>query len=244
MAPREPVQILRWARGWYLVGNGPSYLLFCPNKEVLHLSSGLHRQLRRDLKGYTVIGKDGKLEPLVWALTQISADVIHDADPRPDAATRMWANTLVLHEIEMLIHQFPPSCSKIFEGSLRRLATLIRAARILQLYHGPPDAPGAPSQKSPPGSFFTGDQSGQRLLVMSNPHFVFRCEPNSPIAQCAQKLWRREGATVLYRVPTRRELREFLCLDDPAVTKLCHKEGFDWLPRAPSSRVADGKGRA
>jgi hypothetical protein len=36
----------------------------------------------------------------------------------------------------------------------------------------------------------------------------------------------------LYRVPTRKELREYLCLDEPAVTKLCRAQGFEWLPRA------------
>jgi hypothetical protein len=67
--------------------------------------------------------------------------------------------------------------------------------------------------------------------------FPFRCVPHSPIARITQTLWDREqqsfggGATCLYRIPTRKEVCEELGLDEPAVTKLCCAEGFDWLPR-------------
>jgi hypothetical protein len=106
------------------------------------------------------------------------------------------------------------------------------------MHRGPP---AAPTGGGPPGGFFSHDQVGQ-LLVMSNPHFVFRCEPNSSIAGCAQELWHREQAhwrdraTVLYRVPNRKELCEYLCTDEPTITKLCRDEGFGWLPRALPSR--------
>jgi hypothetical protein len=235
------VQIWRWAGGWYLVGNGPSYLLFCPNKEVMHLASGLHRALRRDLQGYSAIGAGGELVPLAWALALASSCAIYDIEPNLDAAKRKWAAYVVVREIEELIRQFQQN-RKIFDDRLRRLATLIKAAGTLEMYHGPPEAPGAPSVPSPPGSFFARARYGQRLLIMSNPHFVFRCEPDSPIAQCAQKVWRKEQAqwgdrTVLYCVPTRHDLRDYLDKDEATVTKACRAEGCDWLPRARAGRT-------
>src|SRR6516164_11596667 len=75
------VQIQRLPGGWCLVGNGPSYLLFCPNKEVLHLASSLDWQLRQDLKGYRAIDEQGELVPLVWALLHASADAIYQVGP-------------------------------------------------------------------------------------------------------------------------------------------------------------------
>jgi hypothetical protein len=241
MCTPEPWQVERWPGGWCLVGDGPSYLLFCPlNKEVKHLTSELHRALRRDLQGYQAIGDDDRLEPLVWALARASAYAIYDLDTAP---RRKAAAFTVIQEIQRLIGSFPQP--EIFEERLRRLNTLIRAAGVLGMYHGPPAAPGVPTLPSPPGSFFTRDQYGQRLLIVSNPPFVFRCEPNSPIAQCAQKVWREEQAqwgdrTVLYRIPTRAELGEHLCLDKSATTKLCRAEGFNWLPRESAGRPKSG----
>jgi hypothetical protein len=236
----EPVQIQSWAGGWYLVGNGPSYLLFCPNKEVMHLASGLHRALRRDLQGYDAIDTGDKLKPLAWALAVASSGAIYDLDSFADTAKRKWAAYVVVREIEELVSLFQQN-RQIFEGRLRRLATLIKAAGIFEMYHGPPEAPGAPSLPSPPGSFFARDRYGQRLLLVSNPHFVFRCEPHSPIAGCAQKVWHQEQAqwgdrTVLYSVPTRRDLRDYLEKDEATVNKACRAEGCDWLGRAPAGR--------
>jgi hypothetical protein len=232
---RCPVQIRLLAEGWSLVGNGPSYLLFhAPEKEVTHLSTGLFRELREALKGYSAI-EDGELVPLVQALSLISADAIYDVDKRIDAAQRKGAAFIVAREIEELIREFPKR--KIFESRLRRLATLIRAAGQFQMYHGPPGWP----ERGAPGGYFARDRYGQQILRMSgNPTFVFRCEPDSRIARCAQELWRKEqqswgtGRPMLYRVPTRKELREFLGSDEPTVTKLCRAEGFNWLPRAQS----------
>jgi hypothetical protein len=238
---REPVKICWWIGGWCLVGNGPSYLLFCPNtKEVIHLASGLHRQLRGSLKGYSAIGSDGELLPLVRALALSSSDAIYDVDPRPDAAQRKWATYVVVREIEALIRQFRSRrCEReIFERGLHRLTTLIKAAGQYQTYHA---APGVPELKGPPGSFFAHDTNRERFWVVSNPRVVYRCVPDSPIAGCAQSLWRQEQArwgdqcTVLYRVPIRKELRVHLCVDEPAITKLARAEGFDWLPRATRS---------
>jgi hypothetical protein len=88
------------------------------------------------------------------------------------------------------------------------------------------------------------DEHNQRTLT---------CVTDSQIADCALALWNAEkksfggGATSLYRVPTRKELREHLCLDDPAVTKHCRAQGFEWLPRAaraPTSKIQDRSRRA
>lgn len=73
------------------------------------------------------------------------------------------------------------------------------------------------------------------MVIYGDKPLVFSCVTNSRIASCALELWRQEP-TSPYRIPTRKELREFLCVDQPAITKLCRAEGFDWLPRAPVSR--------
>jgi hypothetical protein len=229
------VQKYSLAPGWWLVGNGPSYLLFRnPEKEVMHLATGLFRELREAFRGYSAI-QDGKLAPLVWALFLASADAIYDVDGRTNASERKWAAYIVVREITELIRAFPER--EIFEQRLRRLATSLRAAGQYEMYHG---GFGVPEGTSPPGSFFAHDLLGQRLLVTSS--CIYRCEPDSKIAHCAQELWRREQArwgdqrTVLYQVPTRKDLREYLCSDESAVTKLCLAQGCNWLPRAQKGR--------
>jgi hypothetical protein len=225
----KSVQTRLWPGGWCLVGNGPSYLLFRnPEKEVTHLSSGMHRELREALKGYCAI-QDDKLAPLVRALFLASADAIYDVEGRTNASERKWAAYMVVREITELIREFPQR--EIFARRLRRLATCLRAAGQYEMYHG---APGVPEGTYPPGSFFAHDLFGQRLLVTSS--CVYKCEPDSRIARCAQELWRRDGRTVPYRVPTRKELREYLCSDEPAVTKLCRAQGCNWLPKAQRGR--------
>src|ERR1700756_3609843 len=145
---REPVQIRFLPGGSLLVGNGPSYLLFRnPQKEVTHLSSGLHRELRGALKGYKVIDQDNELLPLVQALVLASADAIYDLDSRVNAANRKGATYMVVREIERLIRQFPNRTT--FEAELRRLCTCMRAAGSIAMYHS---APGVPESGSPPGS--------------------------------------------------------------------------------------------
>jgi hypothetical protein len=252
MAERaEPVQIRRWPGGWFLVGNGPSYLLFCPKGEVLHLASSLYRQLRQDLKGYQAIGDDDKPVPLVRALELARADAVYDLDRSANTTIRKWADYNVVREIQELI-ALSSREPKIFEGRARRFVTSMKAAGILAMYRdGPPAAPGGES--SPPGTYFSRDRHGRRLLIVSNPYFVLRCEPASRIAGCAQELWRKERdqwcwhqeqnqdrwmgqRTVLYLVPTRRQLQEYLCSDGPTVTKVCRAAGFDWLPRASAGR--------
>ena len=225
-----------WTRGWWLVGNGPSYLLFRgPEKEVIHLSTGINRELREALRGYSAIQEEGELVPLVRALFLASADAIYDVDSRTNASERKAAAYMVLRELTELIGEFPQRES--FDRRLRRLATCLRAAGKYQMYHGPP---GVPEGASPPGSFFAHDLFGQRLLV--TPQRDYRCEPDSQIAHCTQKLWRSEQAaladraTSLYRVPTRKQLREYLCLDEPAITKLCRREGCEWLPSSTKER--------
>jgi hypothetical protein len=230
------VQILELAKGWSLVGDGPSYLLFhtVPEKEVTHLSTGFFRELRDALKGRSAIENE-ELVPLVRTLSLSSAAAIYDIDGREDARRRKAACYVVVQELGELLCPF--SQDQVFEKRLRKFASLIRAARRLEMYHTPPpEAPGASSLPSPPGSFSARDRYGQRFLIVSNPHFAFRVEPDSLIARCAQELWRTKEPTKPYRVPTRAELREYLCLDKATVTKLCRAEGFTWLPRAQAGR--------
>jgi hypothetical protein len=201
------VQIQSWVDDWPLVGNGPSYLLFTPNKKVLHLSSGLDRQLRRDLQGYQAIDlrEEDELEPLAQALVLASAQAVYDLDPHPGSLTRKAATFAVMQEIEQLIRLFPQP--KIFEGHLQRLTTLIKAAGILAMH----TVPGVPED-------------------------ALRCKPNSRIARCAQELWLAKDPAKPYRVPTRAELGTHLYLDKSATTKLVKAEGFDWLPCARAGR--------
>ena len=231
------IAISRWPGGWCLVGDGPSYLLFGHSQmEVTHLASGLHRNLRKALKGYQVISSDGELEPLVTQLLLASADAIIDADSRANTKERKWAAFVILREIERLLRLFPERDT--FEKELGRFGTLLRAAGQIAKYHSPP---GVPESESPPGSFFAGDVYGQRLLISSNPSFVFRCEPDSPFAKCAQELWREEEdswgghLTSLYRIPSRKDIREHLIVDEARITDLCQTQGFDWLPTAPQA---------
>jgi hypothetical protein len=229
----EQVQIHRWPGGWCLVGDGPSYLLFDVRKKgVMHLASGLYRALRLDLKGYSAIGKDGELEGMVRMLALASADAIYDLDERPNAAERKWAAYTVVREIKKLSYQHSFD-ERLFTGHLRRLCTLLRAERQLALAHGPPGVP--ENVPAPPRSFFAC-AGGKRFLF--TPWARFKVEPSSQIAQCARELWRKEqvplkNRTVLYRIPTRLELRLYLGLaDEASIAKLCRREGFDWLAAA------------
>ena len=236
MAPeRSSVEICRWPGGWCLVGDGPSYLLFGHTQmEVTHLSIGLHRELRDALKGYAAI-QAGELAPLVEALGLAGPDWIYDPDSlssRSNDSSRQWAAFVILREIQRLLRLFPKRAT--FEKELRRFCTSLRAAGQYAMYH---TAPGVPESSGPPASFFAHDRYGQRVWVSPDPQVAYRCEPDSKIAECAQKVWRQEqdgfdGASVLYRIPTRKDIREHLNVVEARVTKLCRAEGFNWLPRA------------
>ena len=154
----------------------------------------------------------------------------------------MRAHFAVSEEIERLIYQLPEE--KIFKGQLSRSTSLIKAARRFQLFqverHGPEFVLTTDEERS---IFWLSDSHGNEVLISDcadrpDSLGVFRCVTHSVIARCALELWAQEQAslggcaTSLYRVPTRKELRECLCLDEPAVTKLCRREGFDWLPCA------------
>jgi hypothetical protein len=205
----ESIQTSCWRGGWCLVGNGPSYLLFHhPQMEVIHLSSGLDRELYQSLQRSHAI-RDGKLTPLVEALYLVSTF------PSP-SPSHDWAHLVISREIERLLSLFPEHDT--FEKELRRLGSSLRAAGQYAMYH---TAPGVPESENPPGAFFARDRYGQRLLVISNPRAVYRCEADSDVAGCAQELWRKDQAAnqrvVPYRVPTRKELREYLGRDEPAI---------------------------
>jgi hypothetical protein len=148
------------------------------------------------------------------------------------------AKNAVARGIERLIFQMPDE--KIFEGNLARFGTMIRAARRFQMeHHGPEFVISMDEERC---KFWFSDAHGHELLIVDctdghNQHSL-SCVTHSRIADCALALWNAEeesfggGATSLYRVPTRKELREYLCLNEPAVTKLCRAQGFEWLPRA------------
>jgi hypothetical protein len=220
-----PYKVCWWARGWLVVGDGPSYLLFrAEEKKVTHLvSRAIPRYLHTALKGFHAIEND-KLVPLVRDLMRINTANVDDPDCR-------LAGEAVLSEIERLIY-LPEQ--KIFDAQLGRLVSLIKAARRLQLYHGVEFLRSVDVE----GSIFTlCDSHGNEVLmgdVGAEPKRVYRCVPHSKIADCARELLNQEPAdcSALYCVPTRKELREYLNADEPRVTHTCQDEGFDWLPRA------------
>jgi hypothetical protein len=113
-----PFDVKWWGLGWWLCGNGPSYLLFRAEEgRVTHLSSALTLALREALKGYQVI-QDEKLLPLVRHLVGI--DGANNSDGCEEA------NKAVLVEIERLIFKTPEE--KIFKGRLARMSTQITAS--------------------------------------------------------------------------------------------------------------------
>jgi hypothetical protein len=46
----------------------------------------------------------------------------------------------------------------------------------------------------------------------------------------------RESAGSEYEYRPAKELREYLCVDEPRITKMCRAEGFGWLPRARAAK--------
>jgi hypothetical protein len=212
---------------------------------VMHLTTGIPRKLRHALKGFSAI-QEGKLEALVHALTLINTSVLlrlelNDGPYTEDAIRSKVASFTVLREIERLVCGLRDD-EKIFKGQLARFASQLRAARRFLMEHEPEYQVLMDEERS---KFWFSDWHGRESLISDcfdspGPKRVLRCEPDSLFARCAQDLWRKEQhswvneRTVLYRVPTRKELREYLGSDEPAVTKLCRAEGFDWLPRAQS----------
>jgi hypothetical protein len=209
----------------------------------MHLTSGVPRKLQEALKGYQAIQND-ELEPLIRALILINTTLLMRLGMRerpsyPEEALRCVGAVLtVLREIERLIFELPEE--KIFKGQLARFASQVRAARRFVMEQGQEFSVSIDEERS---ICSWSDRDGNEVLISDcfdspGPKRVFRCVADSQIARCAQELWRHEQVrwgdqrTVLYRVPTRKELREYLCLDEPAVTKLCQREGFAWLPKA------------
>jgi hypothetical protein len=244
-----------WARGWWLVGDGPSYLLFRAEEgRVMHLTKQLPRNLSETLnKGYQAV-ENGRLVPQVSALNLIS--LLRSPPKGQDFLAYEEACFTVLSTIEHLIHQSPDE--KSFKKGLARFASNIRAARRFVVAENE-FAGGSKYTQSLDMERSTGwliDSCGRESMVTyyTDPTKAttaakhrFRCIPNSRIARAAQALWDREQrslggqASCLYRVPTKKELREELLLDDPAVSKLCRAEGFWWLPTA---KTRDSKKRA
>jgi hypothetical protein len=244
-ASASPVTIRLWARSWWLVGSGPSYLLFrTQERRVMHLTTTAHlpRNLREALKGYQVV-KSGALAPFVQALILVNTRLLCSPHQSDDGIRCARHSLRVLSAIERLVNKY--SNEKRFEEALARLMSYIRAARRLtqaqiEFAGGDQFAISIDQERS---KLWLSDSHEREVLIadcadIDGPQYSFRCVPNSPIARAAQALWDREQqswgdrASCLYRVPTRKELREELLLDEPAVTKLCRAEGFGWLPRA------------
>jgi hypothetical protein len=224
-----PYKVSWWARGWWIVGDGPSYLLFrAEERRVTHLvAKAIPHYLRESLHRFSAIEND-KLVPLVRALIRLHAANADDLDCR-------LASEAVAGEIERLIY-LPDQA--LFDAQLGRFASLVRAARRLQLYHGSEFHRSWNRERS---IFTLSDSHGNEVLMSdagTQPRRVFRCVPHSRVAACATKLLAEEQESFvdqfrsLYCVPTRKELRLHLCRSDPDITKMCQTEGFDWLPRA------------
>jgi hypothetical protein len=189
----------------------------------------------------------------VYALNLIS--LLHSPLKDQDRLTYKEADFTVLSTIEHLIYQSPDE--KNFEKGLARFASNIRAARRFVVaeneFAGGPKYTWAFDMARSTGWLI--DACGREIMITyytdparatTEAKYRFRCVVDSPITRATQTVWDREQqswgdrASCLYRVPTRKELREELLLDEPAVTKLCRAEGFGWLPRAS---VRDSKTR-
>jgi hypothetical protein len=243
-ASAPPVTIRLWARSsWWLVGNGPSYLLFLSKeRRVIHLTKQLPRNLREALKGFQAT-ENGTLVPLVHALSLINTGMLRSSLKSRHRLRCSRASLTVLDAIEHLIYHCPEE--KSFENQLARFTSNIRAARrfgVAEIEFAGGDE-FAISEDEKRGIFWIRDSRGREVMITdctdpAGAQDSFRCVPYSPIARATQALWDREQqsfgdrASCLYRVPTRKELREELLLDEPAVTKLCRAEGFGWLPKA------------
>jgi hypothetical protein len=251
-SPSQPVKVERWARSWYLVGNGPAYLLFrSEDQRVLHLTSDLEllpRNFREALKGFRAIEK-GKLTPLVQALCLINTASFYsplraNEGPDEDFYRCAQASMDILKEIEHLVGQVPDEDS--FKVRLARFTSLIKAARRFVLsqieHYGTSQFEVSWDDERRKSCLL--DCHGDEVLIsdywdLPGPKRVFRCVPRSPIASCVLDLWTFEQTerggnrfTSLYYIPTRKELRRAFCTDEPAITKMCRAEGFGWLPRA------------
>jgi hypothetical protein len=202
-----PYKVWWWARGWWIVGDGPSYLLYrAEEKRVTHLVSqgAIPQHLGAALQGFQVI-EEGKLNPLLQALISVdTADTAHRHIE--DAIRAKVAGDTVLSEIERLIYQLPDE--KIFAGQLARFSTLIRAARRYQAeHHGPEFEISLDDERS---KISLIDRHGQEVLISDcfdgdGPKRVFKCVPHSRVVECARTLWHREqdsfdSATSLYYV--------------------------------------------
>jgi hypothetical protein len=245
---RAPVAIRLWGRGWWLIGNGPSYLLFRAEEgRIMHLTTLLPRNLRAALKGYQAI-KNARLTPLVRALSLINTRLLYSPFHPTEDSIRCAKNTfIVLRTIERLIYHFADE--KAFEDALARFASNLRAARRLtnteiEFAGGSEFVLSTDLERA---KFWLTDSFGREVLIsdcadIAEPH-TFKCVIHSPIARAIAAIWNRERksfgdrASCLYYIPTRKEVREELALDEPAITKLCRAEGLDWLPRAKTIRV-------
>jgi hypothetical protein len=131
----QSVNIYRWARGWYLVGNGPSYLLFRaeekrPEARVLHLTMELPRSGRAALKGFRVI-EDGKLIPPVPALRLINTALLFSPRSHEDVIRCRKASLEILGLIELML---APSSEQTFKARLSRFNSYIKAAHCLTTF--------------------------------------------------------------------------------------------------------------
>jgi hypothetical protein len=242
---KAPVETRLLARGWWLVGNGPSYLLFRrEERRVMHLTKQFPRHLREALKGYQAV-ENGRLMPQVYDLNLIS--LLYSPAKGEERRECRKACLKVLSTIDRLIYQSPDK--KSFEKRLARFVSDIRAAYSFVAaeceFGGGPNFTWSFDMERSTG--WIVDSLGREVMMTcytdplratTGAKYRFRCVPHSPIARVTEALWNREqqnfggGATSLYRIPDRKELREELLLDEPAVTKLCHAAGFYWLPKA------------
>jgi hypothetical protein len=210
---------------------------------VMQLQSGLPRKLKDLLKGYPGATLNDQPNPIVSALLLLNINQLAQLLPgrkqrssSEDILKCAQASFSVLRQLQSLLFEIPDQ--KSFETELAHFASWVRAARRLLRAQGEEFVVSIDEERS---ICLWSDSDGNEVLIADffdspGPKRVLRCVLDSPIALCAQEWWHREGRIMPYRIPTRRELREYLCCDEPTVTKLCRAQGCTWLPRAPSGR--------
>jgi hypothetical protein len=246
------VRCIDWGNGNALFGNGSGYLLFC-QEGVLDLRTGpatqIAPELKKILKGFQAIdAKTGKIDPLAYDLSRI-----YGGDNFGGSGE---SKNNVLEAIGHIMTAEPEQLQK----EVRRFSTLLKAAWNLRQwakldfgsmrskpgvcklwFHAKDGTPLTVTdydygENERPGSLLSFREHEWDKLVRSIGHkptfnecrqflqpvtFSVRTSVTSYFARIAQE--RRD-------VPTKKELKEYLAVDEPTITRRCREAGFSWLP--------------
>jgi len=252
------VRRIDWGNGNALFGNGPGYLLFCP-EDVLDLRTGLatviEPELKRKLKGFRAIdAKTGEIDSLACDLSRI-----YGGD---NFGGSRESKSNVLEAISQIMAAEPEQLQK----AVRRFSTLLKAGWNVRQW----GKLGFVSVRSEPGicKLWFHAKNGNPVSVTDSDYgedgrpgsllsfrehewdeLVHNIGRKPTINECrkhllpvtfsvkttAQSNFARL-AQQLRHVPTKKELKDELMVDEPTITRLCKEAGFSWLPTELAGR--------